>query len=144
MTDENKQPNEDRADVIERLAEAMKGAPVEDIAHHMVGSFIAANGNLNQTKADFIVFLEAFKARVLQDYGYEGGQFTHHRRGGNYRRFAKAAGVRSSRPITEGDTVTVYVSQDLKVWVRPQEEFEDGRFCDPHGDIPQYDTKEGR
>lgn len=141
MTDESKQSN--HSDIVARLAEAMRGAPTEDIAHNMAGSFIAAKGNLNQVKADFIVFLEAFKTRVLQDYGYEGSQFTHHRRGGNYRRFAKAASVQSSRPIIEGDTVTVYVSQDHRVWIRLQEEFEDGRFCDPHGSIPQHDSERG-
>lgn len=38
------------------------------------------------------------------------------------------ASVQTSTPIVEGDSVMVYVGEDGKLWVRPESEFNDGRF----------------
>lgn len=125
MTNEEKQ----REEVTAKLAEAMKGRPIEEIAHHMVGSFIASKGNLNQSKADFIMFLEAFKARLLQDYQIDGSRHRHIGRGSSYVKVVAKASVQSSRPIVETDVITVYISEDDgTAWARLVTEFEDGRF----------------
>jgi hypothetical protein len=38
------------------------------------------------------------------------------------------ASVQAGVPIVEGDSVMVYVGEDGKLWVRPEYEFNDGRF----------------
>lgn len=38
------------------------------------------------------------------------------------------AEVQSSRPIKEGDVLTIYLDMYGKLWARPVEEFHDGRF----------------
>jgi hypothetical protein len=51
-------------------------------------------------------------------------------RGSSYDVFSEAAKVQASAPIHEGDVVSVYVAEDDTVWVRPVNEFNDGRFED--------------
>jgi hypothetical protein len=52
----------------------------------------------------------------------------HKKRGSSYRVDHIEAEVQSSRQLVEGDTVVVYVSAAGKAWVRPTDEFNDGRF----------------
>ncbi len=54
-------------------------------------------------------------------------QWRHRARGTTYQRLGGAE-VQSGRPIKEGDVLTVYLDADGKLWVRPVEEFHDGRF----------------
>lgn len=45
-----------------------------------------------------------------------------------YSRLAEAE-LQTSRPVVEGEMLTVYIGiDDGKFWVRPQDEFDDGRF----------------
>jgi hypothetical protein len=52
----------------------------------------------------------------------------HLKRGGIYAYAFRGAKVQASRPITEEDTVGVYVAEDGTCYVRLQEEMTDGRF----------------
>lgn len=52
----------------------------------------------------------------------------HIKRGSTYTVERHGAEVQTSRPIVEGDTITVYVGTDCKAWARLDEEFNDGRF----------------
>lgn len=54
----------------------------------------------------------------------------HRARGSLYRVTAVRVEVQTSRPIVEGDTLTVYVGEDGKMWARLDSEFNDGRFVD--------------
>lgn len=36
--------------------------------------------------------------------------------------------VQSSRPIVEGDVLTIYRAENGSLWARPEQEFNDGRF----------------
>jgi len=54
----------------------------------------------------------------------------HRARGTLYRIDAVRVEVQTSRPIVEGDTLTVYVGEDGKKWARLDSEFNDGRFVD--------------
>lgn len=51
----------------------------------------------------------------------------HKERGSTYQRFGGAE-VQTSRPIKEGDVLTIYIDTAGKLWARPVEEFHDGRF----------------
>lgn len=55
--------------------------------------------------------------------------FQHRKRhDAKYARLPVSAGVQSARPLNDGDRVIVYVSEDGDPWVRPMDEFADGRF----------------
>ena len=52
----------------------------------------------------------------------------HIKRGSFYRVLTRDAELQSATEINEGKQLTVYQGMDGKIWVRPTEEFEDGRF----------------
>lgn len=54
--------------------------------------------------------------------------FRHVKSRGIYARVRYGVEVQTSRPIVEGDTLTIYVGKGGKVWARLDEEFDDGRF----------------
>jgi hypothetical protein len=54
----------------------------------------------------------------------------HVKRESMYSRVFASVEVQTSRPIVEGDMLTVYKSANGKVWARLDEEFGDGRFED--------------
>ena len=51
----------------------------------------------------------------------------HLQRGGVYARLGLGR-VQSSRPIVEGDVLTIYRAENGSLWVRPEDEFGDGRY----------------
>lgn len=55
-------------------------------------------------------------------------RWTHKKRGSVYVEFGRAQVQASTRPIQEGDVVVVYLGVDGDIYVRRDEEFEDGRF----------------
>ncbi len=61
----------------------------------------------------------------------------HLKRGSIYKVLPRDGEVQSKRPIREGDKLVTYIGQDGRVWHRPPEEFDDGRFqqLEPH-EIP--------
>lgn len=69
----------------------------------------------------------------------------HIKRGSTYTVERQGAEVQTSRPIVEGDMITVYVGTDGKAWARLDEEFNDGRFEvieAPIPDRPEIDKAE--
>jgi hypothetical protein len=55
-------------------------------------------------------------------------RWRHRVRGSTYQEIGRAE-VQASRVVVEGDTVVVYRSvDDGKLWARPPDEFDDGRF----------------
>ena len=74
--------------------------------------------------------LRAIAARVEEEgHTLQLGRLWQHKvRGTKYRKVG-AAEVQTSTPIEEGDVVEVYLSViDGRLWVRPTDEFNDGRF----------------
>ncbi len=67
----------------------------------------------------------------------------HLKRGSIYQVLRRDGEVQSKRPIEEGDKLVTYIGQDGRVWHRPPEEFDDGRFqqLEPH-EIPACDDLE--
>lgn len=54
-------------------------------------------------------------------------KYRHKQRGTEYT-VTNLAHAQCARPIREGDVVVVYVGRDGNAWVRPVDEFGDGRF----------------
>lgn len=52
----------------------------------------------------------------------------HKKRQSTYLRAFEDVEVQTSRPIVEGDKLTIYIGESGKVWARLDEEFNDGRF----------------
>lgn len=66
---------------------------------------------------------------ALQRSAGAGKEFTHrHKKRGTLYRVIGEAQVQTATPLLDDFCVTVYQGQDGNIWVRPTEEFEDGRF----------------
>src|ERR1044072_7176753 len=77
-------------------------------------------GNLMEHPA-FIAIKHVIEGNALPTY--------RHKKRGTYYTLIGQAEVQSSRPIVEGDILTVYLAVvDESLWTRPVEEFNDGRF----------------
>ncbi|HML29892.1 MAG: DUF1653 domain-containing protein [Ancylobacter novellus] len=57
----------------------------------------------------------------------KGTVFRHRKRGSTYTVVANAT-LQTSSPIADDASVVIYQSEDGKLWVRPVDEFFDGRF----------------
>jgi hypothetical protein len=57
----------------------------------------------------------------------ETRRWRHVTRGTRYTEIGRAE-LQAGMPLDEGDVLVVYRGEDGKLWVRPQDEFEDGRF----------------
>jgi len=58
----------------------------------------------------------------------------HKKRGTKYQ-YKGAAYIQTEDPLLDNDLVAVYVGENGQLWVRPMEEFEDGRFKELTEDI---------
>jgi hypothetical protein len=56
-----------------------------------------------------------------------GKSFRHRKRGTSYKVFGRAI-VQTGKPLSDDQEVIVYVGSDGQIWVRPVDEFYDGRF----------------
>ncbi|GLK74581.1 DUF1653 domain-containing protein [Ancylobacter dichloromethanicus] len=57
----------------------------------------------------------------------KGTVFRHRKRGSTYTVVASAT-LQTNSPISDDASVVIYQSEDGKLWVRPVDEFFDGRF----------------
>lgn len=68
-------------------------------------------------------FVDAIESAALA----EAPAYRHRKRGTLYKVIGRGE-LQSSRPVAEGDLLVAYVGEDGRLWLRPEAEFEDGRF----------------
>jgi len=56
------------------------------------------------------------------------GQVFRHRKRGTVYSVLGVGSLQTSQPLGDGASLVVYRGQDGRIWVRPAEEFADGRF----------------